>query len=103
MTPRGYCACGCGKRATQLHHAVYQQHLQRGDPRDPRNLVPLYHRCHMAHHGIEPLPLSVLPSSVFEFARETLGAGAAFNYLTRRYAGSDWRLDELLTEWEAAR
>jgi hypothetical protein len=35
---------------------------------------------------------------VFEFARELMDAGPAYEYLGRFYAGSDPRLDALLAE-----
>lgn len=64
---------------------------------DRRNLVPLGPRCHAAHHNrSRPLPLHRLPDSVFEFAAEVLGPGPAFEYLRRRYAGGDRRLEALL-------
>lgn len=114
------CVCGCGgTRRLQLHHAVYQQEIRKrllelhrakgvaGPPdlvvetawlRDPRNLVPVNVTCHAGHHSRRrPLPLHVLPSSVFEFAVELLGEGAAFEYLRRRYDGGDPRLDALLS------
>jgi hypothetical protein len=117
------CVGGCGQRAVQLHHVVYRQELRRicrEDERrsgsgmryrplrlsevraDERNLVPVCAACHERHHrrGV-PLRLHMLPDSVFEFAVELMGAGAAFEYLRRRYAGRDPRLDALL-EAEAA-
>ena len=40
---------------------------------------------------------------VVEFARGLMGAGLAYEYLTRRYvAGNDPRVAELLAEWEQA-
>lgn len=90
----------CTARAVHKHHAVYEQAVQRagGDLRDPRNLVPLCRDCHLTgqHQRKRPLPLWVLPDSVFEFAAELLGAGAAYEYLARRYAGRDPRLDALV-------
>jgi hypothetical protein len=64
---------------------------------DLRNLVDVAHDCHGAHHArARPLPLWRLPDSVFEFARELLGAGKAYEYLRRRYCGADPRLEALL-------
>ena len=40
--------------------------------------------------------LGTLPNQR-EFAREVLGAGPAYEYLRRRYAGQDPRLDALVT------
>lgn len=104
----------------QKHHVIYQQELRRivraehkaanvaGPPSmvrelalaaDKRNIVLLGFKCHVAHHNrSRVLPLGVLPDSVFVFASELLGAGAAFEYLRRRYAGEDARLDALLGE-----
>lgn len=101
------CVCGCGESAVQRHHVVYQQDLRaaavrleattRELLRDERNLVPVANLCHGRHHsGLRRFPLEVLPDAVFEFAVEVLGAGKAFNYLERRYAGGDPRLDALL-------
>lgn len=95
------CACGCGAKAVHAHHAVVESLVKRhgGDLRDGRNLVPLAVRCHLNHHArARPLPLAVLPDSVFEFARELLGAGPAWSYLGRVYTGRDPRLDALLEE-----
>lgn len=73
-----------------------------GDLRDDRNLIGLSVRCHLNHHArARALPLAVLPDSVFEFARELLGAGLAYETLRRCYVGGDPRLDALL-ENEAA-
>jgi integrase len=95
---RARCICGCGQRAVHLHHAVYRQHVTRhgGDLRDPRNLVPVAFTCHGGHHsGAARLRLSRLPDAVFDFAAELMGA-AAYDYLRRRYAGEDPRLNGLL-------
>lgn len=90
----------CTARAVHRHHVVYEQHVERagGDLRDPRNLVGLCVRCHLGgqHQRQAPLPIAVLPDAVFEFAVELLGAGAAFEYLARRYAGRDPRHDALV-------
>lgn len=65
--------------------------------RDKRNLVPVAHDCHGAHHArARPFPLRVLPDSVFEFAVELMGVGPAYEYLRRRYSGEDERLTALL-------
>lgn len=97
-----------------MHHVVYRQELRRlarervtaGPPdvawemilvADRRNLVPLGPKCHAAHHNrSRPLALHLLPDSVFEFASQVLGAGRAYEYLRRRYAGGDPRHDALL-------
>jgi hypothetical protein len=103
----------CGHRAVQLHHVVYEQELMRryaqgrhrdGPTRsslrkDQRNLVPVCKRCHERHHSrFSPLFLLQLPDSVFEFATEVMGPGAAYEYLSRRYRGTDPRLSALLEE-----
>jgi hypothetical protein len=120
MKPK--CACGCGQRAANKHHIVYQQKLRevvRAESRDnrergrrlgqlsadPRNLMWLSFGCHQTHHGAgDGLPLAKLPDSVFRFAEELMGAGVAYEYLRRRYSGQDERLIDLLerTEIEAA-
>lgn len=106
------CVCGCGRRDGHDHHVVYRQELKHHATReqsfrrletDRRNMVRVAFDCHGAHHmGARRLRLSVLPDPVFEFAGELLGAGAAYEYLRRRYAGDDSRLDALLAEWELA-
>lgn len=96
----------CTARADELHHIVYRQELRRrgGDWDDRANLVPLCEGCHARHHSrTEVLPTRILPDSVFPFARDLMGAGAAYEYLTRRYmAGNDPRVAALLDEWEHA-
>jgi hypothetical protein len=104
------CFCGCGQRGVQKHHVIYEQHLRpltrpearRTLLRDARNLVPVAWDCHAAHHQRgRPFPLAALPDSVYEFAEETLGVGPAYEYLRRRYAGPDARLDGLLVRCTA--
>lgn len=95
------CACGCGARAAHGHHAITRQELRKhgGDPKDARNIVPMALDCHGGHHsGAARLHLSRLPDSVFEFAHELMGAGAAYEYLGRFYRGEDARLSALLAE-----
>lgn len=86
-----------------LHHICYRQELRRvgGDEWDPRNAITLCASHHSSHHRQgRPVELSLLPNAAFEFAAETLGAGRAYEYLKRRYSGTDPRLDELLTQHE---
>lgn len=95
-----------------MHHVVYRQELRRhaediireeGLLRDRRNLVPVSPKCHAKHHSRQrAFELSMLPDSVFEFAEEVLGAGPAYEYLSRRYKGGDDRLDALLHAYEEA-
>lgn len=102
------CVCGCdGPVLPYSHHVVYQQELRwvakrlrvaaRGLLDDPRNLVPITFDCHGRHHsGARRFELARLPDSVFEFAAEVLGVGPGYEYLRRRYAGEDPRLDALI-------
>lgn len=93
------CICGCGRSGHQRHHVVYAQHLERGDRKDKRNLVPVHFECHAKHHARQkPFALHMLPDSVFAFAVEKLEMGPAYEYLRRRYAGDDSRLLDLLDE-----
>lgn len=104
------CVCGCDGRVLPYpHHVIYQQHLRSAAKRlcvparrlldDPRNLVPITFDCHGRHHsGARRFELAQLPDSVFEFAAEVLGAGPGYEYLRRRYAGEDPRLDALIVE-----
>lgn len=83
------------------HHVIYRQQLKRvgGDLWDGRNALALcasHHATH--HHQITALALSALRDENYQFAVETLGADTAHNYLRRRYAGDDPRLDALLTD-----
>lgn len=103
MKPR--CVCGCGKPAPHGHHCVTQQEIKRHAPRaernrrlkDRRNIVPMDWGCHFRHHsGERRLYLDALPDSVFEFAQEVMGAGAAYEFLRRYYKGEDARLEALL-------
>lgn len=105
---RNRCVCGCGRRGQQRHHVVYRQELRHASRRpggrsytslvdDERNKVWVTVSCHDGHHDrSRPFRLMDLPDSVFEFAREVLGAGPAYEYLRRRYAGQDQRLDALV-------
>ncbi len=105
------CIC-CGQLADVLHHVVYRQELRRVAKsngldyealiRDGRNLVPMRKSfCHANHHArAAPLRLALLPPCVYAFAAETLGTGPAYEFLRRRYAGEDARLDALLHEYE---
>jgi hypothetical protein len=98
---RPRCICGCGQRSCNQHHVVYRQHLRQydGSVKDSRNLVWVACSCHSRHHnGFKRLHLYMLPDSVFEFAAELMGRGAAYEYLKRHYDGSDMRLEFLLAK-----
>jgi hypothetical protein len=92
----------CQKPAKQLHHVVYQQHLRAilADSTDRRSVVPVCLSCHARHHGRQaPIPLAALPDYSYRHALEVFGdAGRAYEYLRRRYGGSDLRLDALLPQ-----
>jgi hypothetical protein len=78
---------------------VYRQKVERaqGDIWDPRNSMTLGNGCHSRHHNSTKgkLPLTAIPSAAIEFAYELLGP-AAHDYLKRRYAGTDPRVEALL-------
>jgi hypothetical protein len=118
------CFCGCGKQThLQWHHVVYQQELRRilrqqhrasgasGPPdiiremaltSDKRNMVIVGPKCHANHHNrSKPYSLSMLPDEAYEFAADVMGAGRAYEYLSRRYSGSDMRLERLLARQAA--
>jgi hypothetical protein len=104
------CICGCGDMADHKHHAITRQTIKRACAnaeeyrrlcKDPRNILSVHHQCHWDHHQHAcKLPITCLPDSVFEFAREVLGAGPAYERLIRDYQGEDPRLDALLADWE---
>lgn len=85
----------------QQHHVVYRQEVERegGDTGDARNALALCVTCHARHHGRQPgrvVELVVLRDENIEYAVDLLGAGRAYNYLRRRYAGSDPRVEALI-------
>lgn len=97
-------SCEDPHRPSHEHHVVYEQHVKRegGDRWDPRNALRLCVSCHSSHHRRgRVLPLRALRDVNFEFAFELLGP-AAYDYLTRRYAGDDPRLREWLRRSETA-
>jgi hypothetical protein len=65
---------------------------------DPDNALTLCNGCHSSHHnrGALVVPLSALRDENYAFAVALMGAGPAYEYLRRRYAGNDTRLDALL-------
>lgn len=113
----------CLRRAAHRHHVVYEQELRRrwdSSPKvrkrwptypklknDVRNLVDIcfnHHTGTEGHHsgGRHTLPLEMLPDEAIEFAFELLGP-FAYDYLRRRYAGEDPRLEShLATASQAA-
>jgi hypothetical protein len=101
-TMRDYCqspSCLGARGCLAQHHICYAQTVGRedGDLFDPRNGMTLCTSCHLKHHNRHAvLPLTALPSPAFEYAAELLGPEKAYNYLQRRYAGDDPRLDALL-------
>lgn len=110
---QGVCAW-CGKGGPyHAHHVVDQQTLKglgiSGNALyDPRNALRLCARtCHFQFEwgGVAKieLPLTHLPDAAIAYAAEVfVDPGKAYNYLTRRYVGSDPRVDALLAAWEAA-
>ncbi len=97
------CFCGCHQRAEPYpHHLITRQELRKYpdvDPDDPRNLVPVAMSCHRRHHDrFRPFSVHSLPTPVFDFAVEAMGAGAAYEFINRTYDGTDLRLERLLGE-----
>lgn len=88
----------CKARAVARHHVVYRQHVERakGDRWDPTNMLRLCWAHHGSLHARGDFPLVALPSAALAFAGCLLGP-AAYDYLRRRYAGEDPRVDALLT------
>jgi hypothetical protein len=98
------CRACLTKRAAHSHHVVYEAELKRrGLPKyDKANMMALCLDCHFAHHkASRRIPLLLLSDANLEYAFNLLGA-YAFDYLNRRYAGSDPRLDEALRRSEEA-
>lgn len=93
----------CGRGGAHRHHIIYSQHVVAVSPAlawDTRNRLGLCGFHHRSHHGRSAtIPLALLPDSAYEFAAELLGAGAAYEYLARRYRGDDSRLVALLSEY----
>lgn len=103
---RGRCARpGCSSAATDPHHVVYRNKLAtEGKPQwHPDDGLPLCRGCHAAHHYAPGagLPLSCLGDENLAFAFRALGAHA-YDYLRRRYAGRDPRLESHLAAATAA-
>ncbi len=94
--------CRLCHRPAQQHHVIYKQHVRRarGNRRDPaadqENALALCREIHHAQAHTGGLPLTALRDENYAFAVNLLGAGKAYNYLRRRYAGVDLRLDAIL-------
>jgi hypothetical protein len=107
------CRACLKRRATHTHHVVYEQKLNevadsRGfeNPSTERrqlvfnveNAFAICFDCHHAHHhASRRIPLYLLSDSNLVFAFRELGAHA-YDYLRRRYAGEDERLEVHLRE-----
>jgi len=94
-------ACGSRNLRRERHHVIREQVVRRagGSVFDARNRVLLCWRCHAEHtNRAQKIALACLPDSAFEFARELLGPGRAYNLLRREYSGEDERLEVLLSE-----
>lgn len=93
----------CGSRqAINRHHVVYRQHVraEHGDEWDPDNALGLCGSCHPRHHHQKTkLPLIRLRPENIAFAFRLLGTGG-YDYLRRRYAGEDPRLELALEQVE---
>jgi hypothetical protein len=90
------------KRAVHSHHIFYEAELRdRGLPRyDQANLMALCLDCHFNHHnGSRRISLTLLTDENLDYAFNILGA-YAYDWLGRRYAGADPRLDERLRQIE---
>lgn len=102
---QGRCAA-CGRPgAFDAHHVLEKRHCRLyGAPlHSPDNALRLCSkaadRCHERHTSRQrAVPLVVLRDENIAFAARWLGRAAAYEYLTRRYAGSDPRVDQLLEE-----
>lgn len=87
-----------------VHHVLYRQACRKeGAPEwSPDNALRICDRpitgCHGTQHGSMGLriKLTALRDENIAFCAHFLGAGKAYNYLTRRYSGSDPRVDALL-------
>lgn len=95
------CACCGGRDRLVRHHATFRQTVRRegGDEWAPANALALCTPCHEGFHARRvPVPLSVLRDENIAFAADLLGPLAAHVYLSRRYAGTDPRVEALLQE-----
>lgn len=98
--------CAVCKRPTrdwEAHHVIQKQRCrrERAPLHSPDNALRLCaggpHCCHELHTTHQLLvSLACLRDENITFAANWLGAGPAYEYLTRYYAGSDPRVDSLL-------
>jgi hypothetical protein len=93
----------CAKGHAHNHHVVLEQHVIRcgGDRWHPDNALALCRRCHLPLAHARKLPLTTLRDENLDFAFNLLGSHA-YDYMRRRYAGDDPRLDERLRQIEEA-
>lgn len=67
---KGKCICGCGQKATHIHHALEVErwpHLELIEA----NMVGTNHDCNWSHHNAHPrIQRHRLPQCVFDLARE---------------------------------
>jgi 5-methylcytosine-specific restriction endonuclease McrA len=76
------CRLGCGNRATQAHHIIYQSGL--GDDVED-NLLPLCTDCHVLLHSQGPINMRITKEER-EYVRRKLGGRTqGDSYLERRY------------------
>lgn len=95
------CLSGIAVTTRHQHHGVYRSHVRSlaGDEWDPANSMTLCASCHEAHHSsMRTIALTSLPDEVIGFAVALMGPEGAWSYLTRRYDGSDRRVDRLIED-----
>lgn len=94
-------ACGKGS-GIQHHHVIFRQHIERvgGDCWHSDDALALCVQCHLGVAHTFHLPLTVLRDENYRFARDLLGPERAYEYLRRRYIGSDPRLEALEKEYD---
>lgn len=100
---QGECAACHSTGPFEVHHVVERQRCRRtGAPQfSPDDALRLCAKspgtCHERHTSAQRrVPLAALRDENIAFAERWLGAGPAYNFLTRYYAGSDARVDRLL-------
>lgn len=96
-------SCGATRVPWSAHHAVYLQHVRRagGSAWARDNALRLCDDCHNGHHNrSRPVRATALTQANIDYAFDLLGQ-AAYDYLRRRYAGDDPRLDWALLKMES--